>query len=172
MAAQGLPAPSLIEAIRTGDVREVICALEAGADIEQPDMHGYPGLPLRTACFEGNPAIVGALLERGANPDTPTGDGPGAPLRLALRRGHQAVVDLLRQATLPSGLALTEPAVTAADPLPGEATPPPRLAPAPADEIDPDLPFGTETQQLSMDLLFLDEDDANKTSPPADDVQP
>lgn len=99
---------ALLEAIRAGLPGGVIAAIEAGADIEEHDMHGCAGLPLRTACFAGNLAIVRELLKRGANPDAAAQDGPGAPLRLALRRQHHEVAALLLQhgATVPPGVDL------------------------------------------------------------------
>jgi hypothetical protein len=141
MASNGLSSSALIEAIRAGSLSGVISALEGGEDIEMPDMHGYLGLPLRTACFSGNPAIVRELLSRGAKPDAIASDGPGAPLRLALRNGHQEIVDLL----LNHGTA-----------APAQVTPPPQTE---------DSSFGTDTGLLSMDLLFMDEDDADGHPP-------
>jgi uncharacterized protein len=95
MAAISFTASKLIIAIRAGLLGDVVNAIEEGANIEEPDMHGYVGLPLRTACFEGNIDIVRELLRRGANINADAGDGPGAPLRLAKRRGHQSIAALL-----------------------------------------------------------------------------
>jgi len=208
MTVKGFTRNKLIDAIHSGSLSGVLNALDDGGDIEMPDMHGYSGLPLRTACFEGNLAIVRELLKRGANPDAIASDGPGAPLRLALRKGHQDIADLLLQkgATPPDGATL--PAVILDAPsvaLPDEITTPsetkpdniveftPSVPPPAADEaIYPPLPdgkpgnliefsssdlplsadeteapsyFGTDTSLLSMDLLFLEEDDTQDASP-------
>lgn len=95
MAAISFTASKLILAIRAGLLSDVISAIDEGANIEEADMHGYVGLPLRTACFEGNIDIVRELIGRGANINADAGDGPGAPLRLAKRRGHQSIAALL-----------------------------------------------------------------------------
>ena len=82
--------PDLLKAIRTGQLAEVIAALDAGAPIELDDGKGNPGLPLAIACFMGhaeivrerhrhdcelNPAFVPALEKKGmiasgVNPDS------------------------------------------------------------------------------------------------------
>lgn len=85
----------LIAAIQSKDLSAVQHALDAGAALEESDIHGYPGLPLRTACFVGDVAITKELIKRGANLNAPTGDGPGAPIRLAMRAGHREIVSLL-----------------------------------------------------------------------------
>ena len=90
------PSPSkLVAAIRKGYLRTVIDALDEGANIEEADMHGHPGLPLRTACFEGDLAIINELIERGADINAPGADGPGMPLRLAVRSKNSKVIALL-----------------------------------------------------------------------------
>ena len=76
MTNKGSTASKLIAAIRAGRLNGVINALDDGADIEEPDMHGSRGLPLRTACFEGNLAIVRELLTYGANPNAAASHGP------------------------------------------------------------------------------------------------
>jgi len=95
MAEKNFTASKLIVAIREGLLSGVIKAIEEGCDIEEADMHGFVGLPLRTACFEGDLAIVRELLNHGANINAVASDGPGAPFRLAQRRGHQSIVELL-----------------------------------------------------------------------------
>lgn len=208
MTVKGLTRNKLIDAIHSGSLSGVLNALDNGGDIELPDMHGYSGLPLRTACFEGNLAIVRELLNRGANPDAIASDGPGAPLRLALRKGHQDITDLLLQkgAIPPDGMVLPAVILDAPSvPLPDEITksietrpdnviefthsiaPPPSgeaiYPPLPdskpgnliefsssdlplsADEAEEPSHFGTDTSLLSMDLLFLEEDDNPDASP-------
>ena len=97
MAAKFLPPSKLITAIRAGNLSEVTEALNNGADPEEADIHGFVGLPLRTACFEGNVEIVQELLSRGVNINAIAGDGPNAPMRLAQRGKHQQVIALLVQ---------------------------------------------------------------------------
>lgn len=203
MTAKGTRTNPLIEAIHAGSLSGVIDALESGEDIELADMHGFSGLPLRTACFEGELAIVRELLNRGANPNAVASDGPGAPLRLAERMKHQDVVDLLlhSSAQLPEGMAACSVVLEAPlAPLQYEViAPPERKDPEPVSEADIDnvieftttgiapssvdfsiddteLPnqFGTETNALSMDLLFLEErsEVPAPTRPPADKADP
>ena len=56
----------LIKAIRGGNLREVVAALDAGAPVELHDGKGDPGLPLAIACFMGHAEIVRELVMRGA----------------------------------------------------------------------------------------------------------
>lgn len=164
----------LVTAIRTGRLSDVIRALDDGADLEEVDIHGVRGLPLRTACFEGSMAIVRELLRRGADVNAIAIDGPGAALRLALRGGHGEVAALLLQngAEIPPGL-VTDPSIMervgALSPLPGEA-PVPTL-PTPdntleftkptldfaIDKVDAPSGFGSATNLLTLDLLKIDE---------------
>jgi ankyrin repeat protein len=95
MAAKFSPPSKLLTAIRTGKLTDVVDALDNGADLEEADIHGCVGLPLRTACFEGSVDIVRELLNRGADLNAIAADGPGAPMRLAQRGKHQAVIELL-----------------------------------------------------------------------------
>jgi hypothetical protein len=170
------PSP-LVAAIRAGRLSGVVSALDDGADIEEADIHGCSGLPLRTACFEGDIAIVRELLRYGATPNAMATDGPGAPLRLALRSGHPEVAALLLQygAELPSGIDLPA-SVTESHgklPLPTDDAPVPRLpekpeaeaaSASPAEETHPYLDlaieevdvngcYGTDTNLLTMELL-------------------
>lgn len=85
----------LQKAIEQGNLPAVEEALDRGAELEAADMHGTPGLPLRTACFRGHAAIVAALLQRGANINAANADGAGAPMRMAARGKNWHVVDLL-----------------------------------------------------------------------------
>jgi len=106
-------ANALIEAIRANSLHRVVSALDENSDIEAPDIHGYRGLPLRTACFVGNTPIVRELISRGANLDAPTADGPGAPLRLAMRAGHSEIAALLlaHNAQIPPDLTIPQPVI-------------------------------------------------------------
>jgi len=178
MTAKGLTTSNLIDAIHAGLISGVVNALDAGADIESADMHGYPGLPLRTACFDGNLGIVRELLTRGANVNAAASDGPGAPIRLALRKGHQDIVALLLRhgAQMPEGIAppsdTTEAMLDHADvPTRPESKPDSNIIefshydtfPA-ADDADTASQFGTETNALRVDLLFLDENGEHHAS--------
>ncbi|MFZ2974372.1 MAG: ankyrin repeat domain-containing protein [Ferribacterium limneticum] len=126
MTVKSFTTHKLIDAIRAGSLTGVLTALDDGADIEMPDMHGCSGLPLRAACFEGNLAVVRELLNRGANPNAIASDGPGAPLRLALRKGHQDIADLLLQKGAMPLAAIALSPVTPNAPVPDEVvTPPP-----------------------------------------------
>lgn len=176
MTSKGFQTSALIESIRAGRVSGVIDALNAGADIEEPDMHGSRGLPLRTACFVGNEAIVRELLVRGADPNASASDGPSAPLRLALRGGHKEISALLLQrgAQPPADIPI-DPSIFVLEvaPLAGEALAPSQPGSAADNIIEFTRPevglvtadhataesCGTETNALSMNLLFLDEND-------------
>lgn len=109
MAASSFGESPLIAAIRSNDIDQVSVALDNGANIEEADIHGYAGLPLRTACFAGNVPVIRLLLQHGANINAVTADGPGAPVRLALRAGHQEVAALLlaNHADLPADLKIS-----------------------------------------------------------------
>lgn len=142
MAKKAFQPSKLVTAIRAGRLSGVIVALEDGGDIEEADIHGMRGLPLRVACFEGEMAIVRELLRGGADINAMAADGPGAPLRLALRGGHGDIAALLLQngAVIPPGLDI-DPAVLnrvgSLSPLPGEATVPSLPEAEPEAEPDP-----------------------------------
>jgi hypothetical protein len=85
----------LQKAIEQDNLQAVVTALDSGADIEASDIHGDPGLPLRTACFKGHAAIVLELLRRGVNIHAPNAQGPGAPVRMAARGEHSGIISLL-----------------------------------------------------------------------------
>lgn len=93
-----------LDAVKKGDLSQLVAALDAGAAIESPDQHGFSGVPLRTACFLGHEALVRELLRRGADVNAANSDGPGAPVRMALRGKRQAIVSLLLEygASLPA----------------------------------------------------------------------
>ncbi|KAB2923583.1 MAG: ankyrin repeat domain-containing protein [Dechloromonas sp.] len=173
-------APSkLVSAIRAGRLSGVIAAIDDGGDIEETDIHGFSGLPLRTACFAGEMSIVRELLRCGADVNAMAADGPGAPLRLALRGGHPDIAALLVQhgADIPSGLDLTAEVTDKVGRLPaieGEATAPllPESMTGKTDEtidsigeatepyaghlieeVDVNACYGTDTNLLTMDIL-------------------
>lgn len=175
MTSKGFKTSQLIESIRSGHLSGVINALDAGADIEEPDMHGTRGLPLRTACFAGDQAIVRELLAHGADPNASASDGPGAPLRLALRHGHQEIAALLlQQGAQPPESGAIDPSIFMLEVAPlAQEAPIPSLPEEIAGNIIEFTPietglaiedvestpasFGTATSALSIDLLLLDE---------------
>lgn len=86
---------ALRRAIEQGDLRAVQVAIEDGANIEEADMHGDPGLPLRIACFKGHADIVQELLRRGANARAPNAHGTNGAIRMAAKARHHQIVKLL-----------------------------------------------------------------------------
>lgn len=86
---------ALRRAIEQGNLRAVQVALEHGANIEEADIHGDPGLPLRIACFCGHIEIVRELIRRGADIHAPNGEGADGPIRMAARGEHHQIIDLL-----------------------------------------------------------------------------
>jgi ankyrin repeat protein len=177
VSAKSFAPSKLISAIRAGRLSGVIAALDDGSDLEEADIHGCTGLPLRTACFAGDMAIVRELLRCGADVNALAADGPGAPLRLALRAGHQAIAALLVQhgAAIPPGISLTADVtnrVGTLAPVGQEVTVPilpdtpdtasdvefefEATAPFPGhliEEVDVNACYGTDTNLLTIDLL-------------------
>lgn len=98
----------LRKAIEQGDRSAVIRALDSGANIEEADMHGEPGLPLRIACFKGHYGIVAELIRRGAN--VKGSQHSGGPMRMATRGQHQEIIRLLiaHGADAPQDIVLPE----------------------------------------------------------------
>jgi len=172
MSGKNLSPSPLIAAIRSGNLPAVSKALDDGANIEETDMHGQPGLPLRTACFSGDLEIVGELIRRGANINAPGSDGPGMPLRLAQRAHHPEVIALLIKhgAQIPPDVPVDPQLLfnTAhLELLPLDA-PAPELPAASTTEAatehfdiieDIDIPasYGTDTNLLTMELLRFNE---------------
>ena len=168
MASKGHTASKLMEAVRNGNLQAVVNALDEGADIEEADVHGFRGLPLRTACFNGQPSIVRELIARGANVDAGTADGPSAPLRLALRAGHRNIAKLLLEAgaTVPASLNIDPELLSARPNQPADESVPlydnliefTGTGTQLADTLLPRT-TGTETNVLTMDLLRFNESD-------------
>ena len=119
-----------MEAIRAHDLAATVRALDEGCDVDEADIHGHRGLPLRTACFEGETAIVEELLRRGADINAPGADGHGMPIRLAARFKHRSIVEMLiaHGAEIPHGVSidLPTPLIESID-LTGEIAPPPAV---------------------------------------------
>jgi len=176
MAIHGIPPSPLLAAVRAGNLEELVAALDAGAPVDEKDIHGYPGLPLRTACFEGHLVIIEELIRRGADVNASAADGPGMPIRLAIRAGRQAVVQLLLEhgAQLPSGISLENQSALPPKPPPEAHTwldekpvsmaPVENLIPA-IEEVEITASYGVDTNVLAMDLLRLEEE--NSPSPAA-----
>lgn len=177
MSVKNFAPGKLVSAIRAGRQSGVVAALDDGADIEEADIHGFSGLPLRTACFAGDMAIVRELLRHGADVNALAADGPGAPIRLALRAGHPDIAALLVEhgAAIPPGTDLPADVAkrdNALEPV-AEQVAAPRLpetletecdveiefeasAPFPAhliEEVDVNACYGTDTNLLTLDLL-------------------
>ena len=93
---------ALRRAIERADIQAVNVAIEHGADIEEADMHGDPGLPLRTACFKGHASIVETLIKHGANINQ-TDRWGNTPLHLAIiNQNHEAIHSLLKNGSNPN----------------------------------------------------------------------
>jgi len=86
---------ALRRAIEKGNLQAVRTALDQGAHIEEVDMHGAPGLPMRIACFNGHADIVLELILRGADIHAPNAQGAGGPIRMAARGQHTHIIQLL-----------------------------------------------------------------------------
>lgn len=96
----------LVKAVRSGNLVEVLAALDAGASVELADGTGVPGLPLGVACFMGFPDIVRELVRHGAKVNLPDNNEPISPLMMAIRGGKKDVVRLLVElgANVPPGM--------------------------------------------------------------------
>lgn len=86
---------ALRQAIEKGNLQAVIAALDHGAEIEESDIHGDTGLPLRIACFKGHADIALELIKRGADVHAPNAQGSGGPARMAARGQHAHIIELL-----------------------------------------------------------------------------
>lgn len=96
---------ALRRAVEKGNLKAAMIALDHGADIEEADIHGDPGLPLRVACFRGHIDLVRELIRRGADIHAPNAQGRGGPIRMALRGEHRKRRDRrLRNSGPPKGL--------------------------------------------------------------------
>jgi len=160
----------LIKAIRSGRLRDVVAALDAGAPVELHDGKGDPGLPLAMACFMGHTEIVRELALRGAKVNLSDNMAPISPLSMALRGGKKEVISVLIElgAIVPEGMqtGLTEQELMLARwkaaHFGTEAT----------DQTDPGKPvveeiqmvgcYGTDTAVLEADVIKVAREMAEK----------
>ncbi len=89
------PPVDLMKAIRSGELSQVVYALDSGAEVELDDGHGNPGLPLAIACFMGHAEIVRELALRGAKVNFADNSDPSSPLAMAVRARRTEVVKVL-----------------------------------------------------------------------------
>ena len=171
----------LVKGIMQGKLPSVVSALEAGADIESPDVHGFSGFPLRMACALGHREIVQELLQRGAQANAANRDGPGGAFRLARRSEHNEIVKLLAQ--YEARAAASSPNNFSNSNNPSDEPTLLLEAPSfeiPAQETTPVLPdievehllitgcYGVDTSVLDGDLLRLSQSDIGVDSQAAD----
>lgn len=97
----GAPPPSLRDAVRAGDVRQVELALQNGADPNVRTRFATPVVGsrlqdpmLNVAAKQGNVEIIRLLLAHNAAVNDPGGDGL-TPVGVAARYGHRELVRLL-----------------------------------------------------------------------------
>lgn len=98
--------PDLLKAIRTGQLSEVIAALDAGAPIELDDGKGDPGLPWRSPA-SWDMRKSSANWPSGARKSNLSDNGtPTSPLSMAVRAGRTEVVKVLIEhgAVVPAGM--------------------------------------------------------------------
>ena len=84
-----------LNAARNGSIANVLELINAGANIEYHDKHGWTAL--RSASREGHVDCVRLLVESGANIDA-NSDAVWSPLNLAAAHGHTACLQVLLEA--------------------------------------------------------------------------
>jgi ankyrin repeat protein len=90
----------LIEAVKAGDAKTVLELIEAGADVNQQDEHGWT--PLNWTAGKGDIACLKMLLAHNADP-AKAGRDERTPYQIALAAGHAEAAGLLREAETKSG---------------------------------------------------------------------
>jgi len=108
---------ALAAPLSTGDLAGVQILLDAGADPNRlldagllgESHEGEPATPPLSAAIEleCDPAIIGLLLDRGADPGTPGPDGR-IPYQLAIRKGQAQIAELLAGYGAPTELTATD----------------------------------------------------------------
>lgn len=158
----------LVKAVRSGNLVEVLAALDAGASVELADGTGVPGLPLGVACFMGFPDIVRELVRHGAKVNLADNNEPISPLMMAIRGGRMEVVKLLVElgAVVPPGMktGLTDEALKAArDKAIRHAS---AAATIPADTVIEEIVmpklYGTDTTLLEAEVIKAAKEMAEK----------
>lgn len=96
----------LIEAVKAGDLPAVNELMEAGADPNQQDEHGWT--PLNWAAGKGDASLLKSLLERGADLSL-VGRDERTPYMIALAAGHAEAARLLRDAGAKSSAGQERP---------------------------------------------------------------
>lgn len=140
-----------VNAIMQGNFDTVVELLDAGADLEHPDVHGFAGLPLRMSSFLGHKDIVIELLRRGAQINAANRDGPGAPLRMATRgKRDEIVAILLKHGAQPLVAPVAAPAA-AVPPVPVAVPPAPVTTPPVSSRAGAAADFVLEPAQLAID---------------------
>jgi ankyrin repeat protein len=88
---------ALIWASRSGSIDAISILLDAGADVNLPDLRETTGTRRRCkhAILERQPAVVGLLLDRGADPNRGAGPGGRTPLLLAAGDSDPTILKLL-----------------------------------------------------------------------------
>jgi ankyrin repeat protein len=90
----------LIETVKKDDIEAVRGLIKSGADIDQKDDYGWSAL--NHAAGKGNPAIVGLLIESGADALN-VGRDLRTPYLIALAAGHAEVAKMLIEAEEKAG---------------------------------------------------------------------
>jgi ankyrin repeat protein len=92
-SVQGSSTDLLQTAVRNGNAQEVERLLASGADPNATDPRG--NAPLLQAAWTGNAAIIGSLLNHGADVNRRNSETASSPLLYAVLSGREAVVRLL-----------------------------------------------------------------------------
>ena len=118
-APRGVPACSLIDAVKSGSTQAVSALLKQKTDVNAAEADGTTAL--HHAAYANNLELTRMLLRAGANANAVNRYGV-APLRLAVEAGNAAVVEALLKAgananaTLPEGESVLMTAARTGDP--------------------------------------------------------
>ena len=86
----------LHHAVKTNDFAAITALLDAGADPNAKDKHGWT--PLHVAASYGHTAAITALASAGADPNVKTDKEGFTPLHMAASNGHTAAITALASA--------------------------------------------------------------------------